>query len=101
METVPTVALPPVTPFTDHVTTVLDVPVTEAVNCCVVPIMTFEEDGATLTVIDGGGGGAELPPPQPEAKPIERIAARNRTQLRTQRRHEQLLIARCCAAPIG
>jgi hypothetical protein len=32
---VPTVALPPVTLFTDQVTFVLSLPVTVAVNCCV------------------------------------------------------------------
>jgi hypothetical protein len=35
VETVPTVVLPPDTPSTDHVTAVLVVPVTVAVNCCV------------------------------------------------------------------
>ena len=30
---VPSVALPPATPFTDHVTAVFDVPLTVAVNC--------------------------------------------------------------------
>jgi hypothetical protein len=36
--TVPTVALPPATPFTVHVTAVLAVPVTVAVNCCDAPV---------------------------------------------------------------
>jgi hypothetical protein len=35
VEIVPTVELPPATPFTCQVTAVLEVPVTVAVNCCV------------------------------------------------------------------
>jgi hypothetical protein len=35
VEIVPTVAFPPVVPFTCQVTAVLEVPVTVAVNCCV------------------------------------------------------------------
>ncbi|MGH9208426.1 MAG: hypothetical protein ACRD1G_18045, partial [Acidimicrobiales bacterium] len=49
VETVPTVALPPVTPFTCQVTAVLLVPVTVAVNCCVVPTCTDAEVGAIET----------------------------------------------------
>jgi hypothetical protein len=40
---VPAVALPPTTPSTDHVTAVLPVPVTVAVNC-VVPFAPTETD---------------------------------------------------------
>jgi hypothetical protein len=35
VEIVPTVEFPPATPFTCQVTAVLEVPVTVAVNCCV------------------------------------------------------------------
>jgi len=37
VDIVPTVEFPPAMPFTVHVTAVLDVPVTVAVNCCVAP----------------------------------------------------------------
>src|SRR5207248_2682594 len=36
-ETLPTVGFPPAVPFTSHVTAVLVVPVTVALNCCVNP----------------------------------------------------------------
>ena len=48
-EIVPTVEFPPVTPFTDQATAVLDVPVTEAVNCCVCPVCTEADAGETDT----------------------------------------------------
>ena len=56
--TVPTVALPPVTLFTDHVTFVLSFPVTVAVNCCVACNFTVAVVGVivTATVFE--------PPPQ-------------------------------------
>lgn len=53
---VPTFELPPATPFTLHVTEVLDDPVTVAVNCCVLPSNTLALDGDTETVTEGGGG---------------------------------------------
>jgi hypothetical protein len=70
LEIVPTELFPPVTPFTCHVTTVLAVPVTVAVNCCVPFTRTFADAGDTATVIVGGGGGGGgapplLAPPQP------------------------------------
>ena len=40
VDTVPTEVLPPLTPFTVHVTFVLLLPVTVAVNCCVCPRRT-------------------------------------------------------------
>jgi hypothetical protein len=40
VDTVPTEVLPPLTPFTVHVTFVLLLPVTVAVNCCVCPSRT-------------------------------------------------------------
>ena len=56
--TVPTVALPPVTLFTDQVTLVLSFPVTVAVNCCVACNFTVAVVGVivTATVFE--------PPPQ-------------------------------------
>jgi hypothetical protein len=51
---VPTVAFPPATPFTDHVTAVFAVFVTVAVNCCVAPTATLGAAGATVTPIAGG-----------------------------------------------
>jgi hypothetical protein len=47
---VPLVESPPPTPFTAHVTAVLDVLLTVAVNCCVVAGMTVAVAGVTLTV---------------------------------------------------
>src|SRR3981081_2319380 len=50
VEIVPTVELPPVTPFTCQVTAVLEVPVTVAVNCWVFAIGTEADAGATETL---------------------------------------------------
>ena len=59
---VPAATFPPATPFTDQVTAVLFVPVTETINCCGPPARTFAVGGATatLTAADGGfvGSGA-------------------------------------------
>src|SRR5438876_496878 len=53
LEIAPTVALPPVTPFTCQVTAVLLVFCTTALNCCVPPAATVAEVGemVTLTVV--------------------------------------------------
>src|SRR6266852_5386873 len=53
---VPTVAFPPVTPFTCHVTAVFVVPVTVEMNCCVCPGVKFAVAGATLTAMTTGEG---------------------------------------------
>jgi hypothetical protein len=45
VDTVPTEVLPPLTPFTVHVTFVLLLPVTAAVNCCVCPRRTVADVG--------------------------------------------------------
>jgi hypothetical protein len=45
VDTVPTEVLPPLTPFTVHVTFVLLLPVTVAVNCCVCPRRTVADVG--------------------------------------------------------
>jgi len=66
VEIVPTVTLPVDTPFTLHVTAVLEVPVTVGVNCCVPPTATVAVRGEMETVIVEVGGGAELPPPPQE-----------------------------------
>jgi hypothetical protein len=50
---VPTVELPPLTPFTLQVTATLDVPVTVAVNCCSPLTGTWAVGGETVTVIEG------------------------------------------------
>ena len=47
--TVPTVELPPLTPFTVHVTPVFVVPLTVAVNCCVCPTWMDVLVGDTVT----------------------------------------------------
>lgn len=48
--TVPTVELPPVTPFTCQVTAVFVALLTVAVNCCVFPVCTLAVGGAMLTL---------------------------------------------------
>jgi hypothetical protein len=55
---VPTVLLPPTTPFTFHVTDWLVEFLTEAVNCCArfVPTVTFV--GETVTLMGWGGAAA-------------------------------------------
>ena len=66
---VPADVVPPVTPSTLQVTSVLEVLVTVAVKACELPSRTDPVIGVTVTVIEGGGGGGggpELaPPPQP------------------------------------
>jgi hypothetical protein len=57
---VPKVAVPPVAPFTLHVTERLDVFVTVAVNCCVIEGATVTFEGATVTVTGGGAGGCTV-----------------------------------------
>ena len=59
---VPAVEFPPVTVSTDHVTTVLLVPVTVAVNCRVAPAATLAEDcsNAMLTLAGGVGWVGEV-----------------------------------------
>jgi hypothetical protein len=64
-EIVPTVAFPPATPFTLHVTRVSVVPVTVAVNGCVAPRKTIALIDATLTVTLGGGGPEPEEPTEP------------------------------------
>ena len=49
---VPVVELPPATPLTDHVTPVLLVPETVAVNCFEVPTCKLAEVGEIVTVIE-------------------------------------------------
>ena len=62
---VPLVESPPPTPFTAHVTAVLEVLLTVAVNCCVVAGMTVAVAGVTLTVTVVF---VLLPPPHPARK---------------------------------
>ena len=49
LDTVPSGELPPAIPFTFQVTEVLDVPKTEAANCCDRPMPTVVVDGVTET----------------------------------------------------
>ena len=53
-EIVPKPACPPAIQFTLHTTSVLLVPLTVALNCCVAPGGTVAELGDTDTVIEGG-----------------------------------------------
>src|SRR6266853_794790 len=55
LDIVPTVALPPVTPLTCQVTTVLPVFCTVAVNCCVPPAPTVADTGEIVTLTTAGG----------------------------------------------
>ena len=48
---VPTVEFPPVMPFTLQVTAVFVLPVTLAVNCFVVPLVTLANEGDIATVM--------------------------------------------------
>src|SRR4051794_34292590 len=48
---VPTVADPPATPFTDHVTPVFALPVTVAENACVLPSASVVDAGFTAMAI--------------------------------------------------
>jgi hypothetical protein len=56
---VPTVALPPATPPTDHVKAPVAEPSIVALNCCVSPARTVAEAGVTVTPVPGSGS----PPP--------------------------------------
>ena len=58
---VPTVELPPATPFTAQVTVVFEDPVTVALNCCVLPSRTFALAGDTETVTEGGNEPPDVP----------------------------------------
>jgi hypothetical protein len=62
---VPIEEFPPVILFTCHVTEVFVVPVTVAVNTCVLPALTLDEAGATATLITGGGVVPTPAPPHP------------------------------------
>jgi hypothetical protein len=60
---VPTVALPPTTPFTDHVAWFV-LPVTVAVNCCASPTITIGAGGFTAATTSTASVSAlEVPPP--------------------------------------
>ena len=54
-ETIPTVEFPPEKPLTSHVTAVLLVPETDAVNCCDCPVCKLSLVGEIETVTGGGG----------------------------------------------
>ena len=54
----PVAAVPPVTPFTCHMTDWFDEPVTVGVKLCVAPARKLTAFGATVTLTAGGGGGA-------------------------------------------
>ena len=76
-EIVPTVDEPPVVLFTDQVTAVFCVPLTEAWNEKESPARILAVDGDTDTVTDEGGGGVfgfelETLPAQPARQPVRR-----------------------------
>ena len=77
---VPTVALPPVVPFTCHVTAVFVVPVTVSVNCFDWPGLTVADAGVTVTVIGGGGA---LPPQEVSNRQTARLGIRKMTERMT------------------
>jgi hypothetical protein len=64
---VPVEALPPTTLLTDHVTVLLDAPVTVAANCCVAPTRTLALVGEIVTA----GFEPPVPPPEPPPEPPE------------------------------
>lgn len=70
LEIVPTVLLPPVTPFTSQLTAVLLKLLTVAVKASVLPSRTWL---LPVTVIEGCDD--EFPPPPPEPQPLSRRAA--------------------------
>src|SRR5712692_6576914 len=82
LEIVPKVELPPGTPLTFHVAAVFEVPVTVAVNCCVLPSSTFAVEGETLTEIACGDGGSSTEPPIPP-QPVAQNWNREATTART------------------
>ena len=60
---IPTAALPPTTPFTDHVAWFV-LPVTSAVNCCACPTITVCAGGFTAATTSTASVRAlEVPPP--------------------------------------
>lgn len=86
-EIVPRVALPPATPFTVQETAASVVPLTVAVNACVLPKRMEALPGVRFTVTAGGGeGGGEggggatglaPPPPQPSVHALAVRRTRN------------------------
>jgi hypothetical protein len=78
VEIVPLAAEPPTTPFTSHVTAVLVVPVTVAVNC-VAPLNRVDDAPFTITVGCGGGVPDELPDEQPASVHRSRHGAMSRS----------------------
>ena len=86
---VPTLAFPPTTPFTDHVSVWSVVPFTVPLNVTVFPAKTVAVFGLNVTLEaggGGGGGGVELPPPPlfpfllfPPKAPPPHAVARART----------------------
>jgi hypothetical protein len=71
---VPAAVLPPTTPFTLHVTAVLLVFVTVAINVVEFPSGTVPAVGDTVTAIWGGGGGCISPPKPCAHPPIQALA---------------------------
>jgi len=81
LEIVPTVALPPVTPFTCQVTAVLLV-FTVAVNCCVPPVATVAEVGEMVTFTGIGGCVFDTTPQPVLPNPLTPIPARKMKDVR-------------------
>ena len=80
LDIVPTVEFPPDTPFTVQVTAVFDVPVTVALNCCVLPSSTIELGDVSVRVTDwgeGGGGAVDDPPPPHPQRTMANPASAN------------------------
>jgi hypothetical protein len=63
-------------PATLHVTAVFEVPVTDAVNCCVLPIATVTVVGA-IEIATVGGGVCDDELAQPHKKTETQLRARN------------------------
>jgi hypothetical protein len=73
-EMVPTVVLPPTVLLTDHVTLVLLVLLTVAVNCFVASTTTEAVSGEIETPTTGAGVTAEPPPPQQDIRRQKSVA---------------------------
>jgi hypothetical protein len=72
---VPEAESPPMTPFTDQVTAVVEIPEIDALNCCVQPTGTKTGEGVTESV---GPGDSLIPQPWTRQDDAIKTAKRNR-----------------------
>jgi hypothetical protein len=79
---VPTVALPPAVPFTDHCTAWFVLPETVAVKVCEDPVRMLAVPGTTVTEIAETGGGEDAPWDEVTAQPDINLKIRSRPRQR-------------------